>query len=82
VISASPLQVQFGDSIILDKTQLVVNRLLAEGFSVQYTDDSDSGTAIKTITIQDPLQDGDAVILFPDSEHKTWYLIAKVGNIS
>lgn len=78
VISTSPLQVQFGDSIILDASHLIVNRILAEGFIVEYTDTSDSGTETKTITIKDPLQVGDKVILIPDSEHKTWYLIAKI----
>lgn len=82
VISANPLQVQYGDSIILDKSHLVVNRLLVEGFEVEYTDDSDSGTAIKTITIKDALQVGDSVILIPDADHETWYLIAKAGVIS
>lgn len=82
VISTNPLQVQFGDSIILDKSHLVVNRLLAEGFTVDYTDTSDNGTTTKTITIQDPLQVGDKVILVPDSDHKTWYLIGKVGVIT
>lgn len=77
VISASPLKVQFGESIILDSTHLIIDRLLAEGFPVQY---DDNGTT-KTLTIQDPLQVGDAVILIPDSEFQTWYLIGKVGTI-
>jgi hypothetical protein len=70
VISANPLQVQYGESIILDKSHLVVNRLHAEGFTVG------------SLTISDPLQIGDEVILIPDSEHKTWYLVAKVGVIT
>lgn len=82
VISASPLQVQFGDSIILDASHLIVNRLLAEGFTVDYTDTSDSGTVTKTITIKDPLKVGDKVILSPDSDHKKWYLVGKVGVIT
>lgn len=81
VISIDPLQVQFGDSIILTKDHLVINKLLAEGFTVQYADDNGSGTVMRDLTIKDPLQVGDAVILFPDKDHKVWYLIAKVGTL-
>lgn len=81
VISVSPLQVQFGDSIILDASHLIVNRILAEGFTVDYEDDNGTSITTKTITIKDPLQVGDKVILIPDSEHKTWYLTGKVGVI-
>jgi hypothetical protein len=82
VISTSPLKVQFGDSIVLSKDHLVVNRLLAEGFTVNYEDDNGTTTVTKSITIQDPLQVGDSVILIPDIDHKTWYLAAKVGEIT
>jgi len=82
VVSISPLKVQYGNSIILDSTNLVVNRLLAEGFTVEYTDDNGTTTVTKTITVRDPLEIGNLVILIPDAEFKKWYLIAKVGAIS
>lgn len=78
VVSDSPLQVQFGDSIVLTTDHLVVAKLNAEGFTIQY---DDNGIA-KTLTIVDPLQPGDHVILVPDADHKMWYLVGKVGTIA
>jgi hypothetical protein len=84
VISANPLQVQFGDSIILTKDHLVVSQLYAEGFTVQYTDQTDDqgATVTRTLTIKDSLQQGDQVMLVPDGDHKAWYLVGKVGTVT
>ena len=79
VVQLNPLKVQWGDKVLLDTAHhLVVNRIHADGFTVQY---DDNGTA-KTITIVDPLAVGDQVMLVPDDDLKQWFLIGKVGVIT
>ena len=79
VISTGPLKIKWGESIILGEKDLVVGSILKTGFSVPYTDDNNAGTITKSITIINPLSIGDKVILLPDTDFKTWYVIDKVG---
>jgi len=79
VISASPLRVQWGDLVILEAESLVVASLVKTGFTVEYTDENETGTTTKEVTIVDPLEAGDEVILVPDVDLKRWYIIDKVG---
>lgn len=72
IVSADPLKVKWGESIIIEEQDLIVAKLLKDGFVVNYTDDN--GTSIIT-----PLQAGDKVIMLPDNDFKNWYLIDKVG---
>jgi len=80
VISTTPLKVSWGDSVVLENDKLVVANLLLNGFSVNYTDDTIYSTTTKTITIKNPLQQGDMVIMIPDSNYKLWYVLDKVGE--
>lgn len=82
VISSSPLKVQYGDQIVLTTDELIVNKLNADGFTVQYTDSTDTTTNNRTLTIKDPLNPGDQVILIPDKDLKKWYLVGKAGVIT
>jgi hypothetical protein len=77
VVSTSPLRIKYGDSIILQSDKLILNNILKDGFTVEYTDTSDSGTATKQITIKDSLQIGDKVMIVPDNDFKLWYVISK-----
>lgn len=79
VLSASPLRIQYGDSIILEERHLIVADSLVNGFTGEYEDDNGSAVETKTITVKNPLEQGDQVILIPDTEFKTWFLLDKVG---
>lgn len=116
VISASPLKVKFGDSVVLTKDHLVVADHLLGGYkreieidTAQLSDLASSGgsitlesssgsstdtitnldipsaTATKitaTMTYTDTLVEGDQVILIPDLDYKTWFLVGKVGTVT
>lgn len=79
IISATPLKVKWGESIIIDEKDLVIGNILKTGFSVEYTDDNGTGVITKSIAIVNPLSIGDKVIILPDVDFKTWYVIDKVG---
>lgn len=79
VISTAPLKVKWGDNIILEGKNLIVSKTLKTGFSVSYTDDNGITVKTKTIIVINPLINGDKVIMFPDTDFKTWYVIDKVG---
>ncbi len=79
VLSAAPLKIKWGDSIIIEEKNLIVANLLKNGFVVQYTDDTGSGIVSRNLTIKNPLGVGDKVIILPDLDFRTWYVIDKVG---
>ena len=79
VESTSPLKISWGDSVVLDNDKLIVANLLLNGFSVDYLDDNGTTIITRTVTIKNPLQQGDTVIMVPDSEYKLFYVIDKVG---
>lgn len=79
VLSLSPLKIQWGENIIIEEKDLVVAKLLKGGFTVQYTDDTGSGTVTRNQQVVNPLQVGDEVIMLPDVEFKMFYVIDKVG---
>lgn len=80
VISTSPLKISWGDSVVLENDKLVVANLLKNGFNVDYLDDNGTTITTKTVTIKNSLQQGDTVIMVPDSEYKLFYVIDKVGE--
>ena len=78
VVSTNPLKISWGDSVVLDNDKLIVANLLKNGFSVDYLDDNGTSTTTRTLTIRNSLQQGDTVIMIPDSNYKLWYVIDKV----
>lgn len=79
VLSPAPLKVKWGENIIIEEKDLVVAKLLKGGFTVQYTDNTGSGTVTRNLQIVNPLQAGDKVIILPDVDYKIFYVIDKVG---
>ncbi len=79
VISASPLKIQWGKNIIIQEENLIVANILKTGFVVKYTDTTIESSTDRYLTIKNPLEVGDEVILFPDTDFKKFYVIDKVG---
>jgi len=46
---------------------------------VKYTDTTIESSTDRYLTIKNPLEVGDEVILFPDTDFKKFYVIDKVG---
>jgi hypothetical protein len=79
VISASPLKIQWGQNIIIEEENLLVANILKTGFTVTYTDTTIEASTDRSLTIKNPLEVGDEVILLPDTDFKKFYVIDKVG---
>jgi hypothetical protein len=67
VVSTSPLKVQWGDRVLLEEDRLVVPRMLRDGLEVTVEG--------STYTILSPITAGDEVLIAPDEDLKTWYIL-------
>lgn len=77
VLSTEPLKVRWGENVIIESKDLIIANLLKNGFTVEYQDNNGLTIELKTMTIVNPLQNGDEVIMIPDKQYKTWYVLDK-----
>lgn len=79
VIKVSPIEIKYGDSIILKDSHLVIVDSLKNGHTAEYEDDNGTSTVTKTITIKNVLTVGDKVIMIAANSNQKYFVIDKVG---
>jgi len=67
VVSVSPLKVRWGNSVLLAEDRLFVPRMYREGLKITI-----GGS---TYTVMPPISVGDDVIIAPDEDLKSWYIL-------
>ena len=70
VVSVDPIKVQWGDRVVLGEDKLVIPRLYHEGLKITI-----GGS---TYTVMPPIAVGDNVMIAPNEDLKTWYLLGIV----
>lgn len=80
VLQASPLEIQWGDNVLLKEYKLFVPRTFREGHTIPYRWQDTNGNMVDDqIIFKISLVPGDKVMIIPDEYLKMWYIVEKLN---
>lgn len=79
ILSVDPMEIKYGDNIILRDKHLVIADSLLNGYKVEYIDDNGTNEIKRSLTIKNKLVAGDKVIMVASNSNQTFFVIDKVG---
>lgn len=76
VVQSSPLKIQWGDKVLLTEEKLILPKLYREGMMIPNRYKNNVGDMVEETLLWKPeLAIGQEVLLMPDDQLRSWYVI-------